>query len=323
MKSMINGSKWVVQIKIVLCGLFFSLSTSTSAQLSNSLEWESKLYADHSLVGKIWNSATDSYVSIMQLSELSLSAKYLILGEKHDNPDHHALQLNFIEFLINNDALSQLTLEMMDSESLPALQQIQSANLESLDDIKNYLNWDDKGWDWNFYGPIVQAAYTAEVPLAAGNISGERMSEVYGQSSLAVEFDILNAATMDQLIVDIDESHCGLLPESQFPAMARVQQARDYSMAQNMAAPDDREIAVLVAGNYHARQDLGVPNYLLAKHNNLSRDDIVSIAFMEVQPNEENPESYLQRYSDVVAYDYVWFTPVISEEDYCASLRSQ
>jgi len=94
-------------------------------------------------------------------------------------------------------------------------------------------------------------------------------------------------------------------------------------MAQNMAAPDDRETAVLVAGNYHARQDLGVPNYLLAKHNNLSRDDIVSIAFMEVQPNEENPESYLQRYSDVVAYDYVWFTPVISEEDYCASLRSQ
>ena len=60
------------------------------------------------------------------------------------------------------------------------------------------MNWDDKGWDWNFYGPIVQAAYTAEVPLAAGNISGERMSEVYGQSSLAVEFDILNAATMDQ-----------------------------------------------------------------------------------------------------------------------------
>jgi uncharacterized iron-regulated protein len=64
--------------------------------------------------------------------------------------------------------------------------------------------------------------------------------------------------------------------------MVRVQQARDYSMAQSMAAPDDSEIAVLVAGNYHARQDLGVPNYLLAKHNNLSRDDIVSIAFMEV-----------------------------------------
>ena len=80
----------MVQIKIVLCGLFFSLSTSTSAQLSNSLEWESELYADHSLVGKIWSSATSSYVSITQLSELSLSAKYLILGEKHDNPDHHS-----------------------------------------------------------------------------------------------------------------------------------------------------------------------------------------------------------------------------------------
>ena len=63
--------------------------------------------------------------------------------------------------------------------------------------------------------------------------------------------------------------------------MVRVQQARDYSMAQSMAAPDDSEIAVLVAGNYHARQDLGVPNYLLAKHNNLSREDIVNVANIE------------------------------------------
>ena len=72
---------------------------------------------------------------------------------------------------------------------------------------------------------------------------------------------------------------------------------------------------------YHAWQDLGVPNYLVARHKNLSMEDIISIGFMEVQSGENNPESYLQQYGEVAAHDYIWFTPMISEEDYCASLR--
>jgi uncharacterized iron-regulated protein len=320
---MASGSKWVELIKTIFCGLLFSLSANTLAQISEPADWESKLYADHSLVGKIWDSKTNSFVSSTQLSDSILSAKYLILGEKHDNPDHHSLQLKAIEFLIDNSALNKLALEMMDSDSTSVLQQLRNTNLESLDDIKDYLNWDEAGWNWNFYGPIVQASYAADIPLAAGNITSARVGEVYGLSSLPIEFDILDAETMDQLNFDIDESHCGLLPESQFPAMVRVQQARDYAMAQSMIAPEGIGVTVLVAGNYHARQDLGVPNYLLTNHNNLSMGDIVSIGFMEVQPEEDNPESYLQRYSDVAAYDYLWFTPVISEEDYCASLRQQ
>ena len=310
-------------IKKFLCGLLLSLSANSVAQLSDPAEWQSKLYADHVLVGKIWDSGTNSFIATEELSTSILNAKYLILGEKHDNPDHHSLQLQVIEFLIDSSALNKLALEMMDSDSASDLQQIQNNNLESLDDIKNYLNWDEEGWDWNFYGPIVQAAYAAEIPLAAGNITSARMGEVYGLNSLPDEFDILDTATMAQLNVDIDESHCGLLPESQFPAMVRVQQARDYAMAQSMTTREESGVTVLVAGNYHARQDLGVPKYLLADHNNLSMEDVVSIAFMEVQPEEENPESYLQGFSDVAAYDYLWFTPVISEEDYCASLRQQ
>ena len=50
-------------------------------------------------------------------------------------------------------------------------------------------------------------------------------------------------------------------------------------------------------------------------------EDIISIGFMEVQSGENNPESYLQQYGEVAAHDYIWFTPMISEEDYCASLR--
>ena len=132
---------------------------------------------------------------------------------------------------------------------------------------------------------------------------------------------ILDEETMQQLNLDIDESHCGLLPESQFPAMVRVQQARDYNMANSMASPEAGKLSVLVAGNYHVRRDLGVPNYLLAREKTLKNEDILTLSFMEVEPGEADPVVYLQQFKSQLAFDYVWFTPAISDADYCASLR--
>jgi len=303
---------------IVLTAL---IPLSAVAQLAAPDQWESQLYSDHSLVGKIWDSNADSFVSPGELANAAQDATYLILGEKHDNPDHHALQLDIVNLLVDNNDLGLLSFEMMETDSQSLLDQLADQQINSLDELREYLVWDEEGWDWNFYGPLLQAAYGADIPMAAGNISNARMGEVYGLDSLPSEFDVLDEATMEQLFVDIDESHCGLLPESQFPAMVRVQQARDYSMAQSMAEPGAEGVTVLITGNYHARQDLGVPNYLVARQGAASLDDIVSIGLMEVQAGEENPQAYLQQYGDIAAFDYIWFTPVISEEDYCASLR--
>jgi len=301
--------------------LLLAVAHSSSAQLTVPSQWQSELYADHELVGQIWDSSVDAFISVEEIANKSLAASYLILGEKHDNPDHHALQLAFVNLLLNNNKLKQLVFEMMNTDSQSLLDRIQQQQFDNGNDLKAYLNWDEEGWDWEFYGPLIEAGYEAEVALAAGNITNSRMSEVYGFESLPVEFDVLDESTIEQLYVDIDESHCGLLPESQFPAMVRVQQARDFSMASSMEATDSNSTVVLITGNYHARKDLGVPNYLVARDKNLSMEDIISIGFMEVQPGENNPETYLQRYGEVAAYDYIWFTPMISEQDYCASLR--
>ena len=322
MKYMLNGREWVEQIKaLILIVLISIFPITTRAQLIAPSEWESELYSDHNLVGMIWSSATNIFISKEQLSRDVLSAKYLILGEKHDNPDHHLVQLGFINYLLDNNKLEQITFEMMDGSSQSLLDAIQNEQFSSLDELRNYLEWDEVGWDWDFYGPLLNAAYIENIPMAAGNITNEEMLEVYGFDSLPNEYNVLDDATMEQLFVDIDESHCGLLPESQFPAMVRVQQARDYSMASSMPEPEDEGAVVLITGNYHARKDLGVANYLVSKHHNLSMGDIVSIGLIEVQESEENPEFYLQKYGDVAAYDYIWFTPAISEEDYCATLR--
>jgi len=311
----------VVPIKIHNVVFCLCISSFVQAAIEERVYWDSKLYDDHPLVGKIWSSELKIFLSAEQIENALLGAKYLILGEKHDNPDHHILQRSIIEHLITNNNLSLLAFEMMDPDSQKRLDDIQSESLEDLLAIQEYLNWDTEGWEWSYYGPLIRSAYESAVPMVGANISSSTMMELYGLSALPKEIDILEQSMKQQLNLDIDESHCGLLPESQFPAMVRVQQGRDYSMSQSLGPVDIEGTKVLIAGNYHARKDLGVPNYLLENNPGLTPEEIISLSLMEVDPSETEPEMYLQQHGEMAAYDYIWFTPVISEVDYCASLR--
>lgn len=306
-------------------GLIFALLALLPActQTTPALAWQSPLHQNHPLVGHIWRSADDQIISADQLLDAVSAADFLLLGEKHDNPDHHALQARIIDHLIATDRLAAAAFEMMDTGHQLFLDSIEAQHLTGLDQLHEQLQWDDQGWDWDYYGPLLLAALQAKVPVAAANIDAATMTRVYGEALPDHISGILNQAVTEQLNKDIDESHCGLLPESQFPAMVRVQQARDQQMASSMLIPAAAKVSLLVAGNYHIRQDLGVPNYLRARSAEIGAADVVSLAFIEVSPSEDGVDeaAYLQQFNEVRAYDYIWFTPVVSEEDYCASLR--
>jgi len=318
---MLNGYRWAGLIKAAPFLLATFVSIPGFAQLQPVQEWESPLYANNPLVGRIWHGTSEQFVEIQHLVNAIESASYLLLGEKHDNPDHHLLQLMVLNHVIEQMRVTNVAFEMMDSDDQAALDQISQHNLTTLEGLKAYLGWDEEGWNWDFYGPLILTLVKAKIPLAAANITDATMSQVYGEETLSERASILDEIGLHQLYVDIDESHCGLLPESQFPAMVRVQQARDYNMANNMATLELGKLSVLVAGNYHVRRDVGVPNYLLARELHLRREDIVVLSFMEVEQGEDDPASYLQESKTQPAFDYVWFTPAISNEDYCASLK--
>ncbi|MNY23053.1 hypothetical protein D3C86_1567010 [compost metagenome] len=107
------------------------------------------------------------------------------------------------------------------------------------------------------------------------------------------------------LLDDIRQSHCGLLPEAQMPAMLAVQQQRDRRMAERlMAAPTP---ALLLAGAFHVRKDLGVPLHL-----------------KDLGAGEGNAVLILAEAGKTVTAenaDYVWYTAAQPEQDHCAQLR--
>ena len=299
------------------------LAGCASTQLDQTEQWQSQLHTEHALVGMIWDTQADKYIAADELLSRIEGVSYLLLGEKHDNPDHHALQLRALDHVLKTNTVSTVSFEMMSSEQQPLLQELSAYRQSSLEQVNEYLQWDNEGWDWDYYGPLLHSAMQADVLINAANISNEEMMQVYGAPTAAKIEGVLDEQTMAALEKDIDESHCGMLPESQFPAMVRVQQARDFAMAGSLAASSPQQIQVLIAGNYHIRRDLGVPNYLLNRQSSLEEDQIVSVAFMEVDGASNNPADYLQQFGSVKAYDYIWFTPAVSDEDYCASLRQQ
>ncbi|MFT7471570.1 MAG: putative iron-regulated protein [Kiritimatiellia bacterium] len=323
MISINNGCKWVARIKTSFSLALLLLAGCASTQLEQAQQWQSQLHTEHVLVGMIWDSQADKYIAADELLTRIEGVSYLLLGEKHDNPDHHALQLRTLDHVLQTDNVSAVSFEMMSSEQQPLLQDLSLSPQSSLEQINEYLQWDNDGWNWEYYGPLLHSAIQANVLLNAANISNEEMMQVYGAPTAAEIEGVLDEQTMVALEKDIDDSHCGMLPESQFPAMVRVQQARDFAMASSLASNTEQQLQVLVAGNYHIRRDLGVPNYLLSRQSSLKESQIVSLAFMEVDEASNDPADYLQQFGSVKAYDYIWFTPAVSDEDYCASLRQQ
>ena len=287
------------------------------AQIPAEHPWQSTLHTDHPLTGLIWDAASNQFIDIATLNTALSSASVLLLGEKHDNPDHHLLRLQLLNDLISARRVASLTLEMLTMSRQPAIDQAATIDNIGSAALRKLLNW-DQAWNWEFYSAPLHAALEADVPVLAGNLDSPAISAIY--AGQIPDNQPLAPDQQQQLLLEIDRSHCGLLPESQFPAMMRVQQARDQQMADALSNPDitPAGIRILLAGNFHVRHDLGVSNYLPQDVG-----QIVTVAFLEVNPESDDPRDYLEQFSDRRVYDFVWFTPAVLTADYCEQMRNQ
>lgn len=229
----------------------------------------------------------------------------VIVGEQHDNADHHAVQLWLLQNLGRERPQGSLLLEMLTPDQQARVDGVRRAPKSSAD-LPVELAWQE-GWDWNLYGPIVRFAFTQPYPLLAANLDNSEIRAFYRQPPV-LQGERSNAESVkDELAGQISDSHCGLLPQSQMPAMLAVQQQRDRRMATRLlAAPAP---ALLFAGAFHARKDVGVPLHML----DLGAPEAPTVLMLAEQGSEVT----------VAMADYVWFTPATPKPDYCAEMRKQ
>ncbi|WP_072346061.1 MULTISPECIES: ChaN family lipoprotein [unclassified Pseudomonas] len=255
------------------------------------------------LGGRIRDLHNGQAVTPQALVERLATAPRVVVGERHDNRDHHALQVWLLQALAGQRVQGSLLLEMLTPAQQPRVDAVRQ--LPTLPkDLPGALDW-SPGWDWSLYGPVVEFALAQRYPLLAANLDTAEIQRFYRQVPSLMGTRSNAATVKDELLGQIRESHCGLLPESQMPAMLAVQQQRDRRMAERLLqAPAP---TLLFAGAWHARKDVGVPMHAL--------DLGASEAPIVLMLAEEGSEV-----TSAMA-DYVWYTPAMPPQDYCAQMR--
>jgi uncharacterized iron-regulated protein len=269
----------------------------------------------HPLAGRVWDTREGHESSSEALLARASASRFVILGETHDNPEHHGLQVRILAAMLQAGRSPALAMEQFDQEHQAAIDAARRRGERDPERIADAGRFDRKGWSWPAYRPLVELAIANDLPIIAANMSREETRAIARTGRPA---DGLAPATPElraALERDLVEGHCGKRPApATLAGMIEAQRARDARMAAALEGSGERG-AVLIAGAGHSRRDRGAPVYLSGS----ARGQLLAVAFVEVEPGRNEMRAYAGE-SLASSYDLVQFTLRAAREDPCKSL---
>ncbi len=288
--------------------------------------WQTQLQADHPMTGKVLRD-DGSAATTDDMIAAAREGDFVLLGEVHDNRDHHAMQAALLQAMVDAGRRPAVVFEMLPR----GLQQAVNDYISTSTDAAGFgkaTQWKERGWpDWSMYQPILQIALDNRLPVIAGDLDRASVKAISreGPDALTPQevklFGLdraLSQAQDDGMRQAIGKGHCDLMPLASLDPMIGVQRARDGSLADAMlsARQAGADGAVLIAGGGHVRKDYAVPTILAARAPDAR---IVVISMQEAQEGSTGAGDYAQ--SDVE--DFVVITPAAEREDQCEALRKR
>jgi uncharacterized iron-regulated protein len=281
----------------------------------------------HRLRGRIWSVAERRFISETALIERLRQHPLVLLGERHDNGEHHQVQARVLRGLVRAGRRPAVAWEMLTSAEEAALARHLQAHPRDAAGWGAAVRWNARGWpEWALYRPIAEVALEARLPMVAAGVDRQELMRMAhgavspGTRPVAEPCETLPPAALASLASSIRASHCGHASARMVQMMTRAQAHRDAFMARRLIAAGAHHGAVLIAGGEHARQDRGVPHYVrwFASHT------VASVGLMEVVRGREDPASYAPAEAGLrPPFDFLWFTLRADNEDPCATFRMQ
>lgn len=212
-------------------------------------------------------------VTVQQLCAQAEAADLVLIGEVHDQPPHHALQLELIRALKERKQPVAIGVEVMQSDSQKELDAFIAGTMSEADFVPVFArNW---SYDWRLYRDIFLYARDNKIPMVALNVPKETVLKVSrkGYKSLSAEE---RKNLPEGTVCDLNNPHTDFLRESfghvfnkvtngrVFEYFCEAQTLRNSGMAMNISqylkkAPKTRFVAL--TGVWHGVKN-AVPEQL-------------------------------------------------------------
>lgn len=259
-----------------ILSLFILLMTLTACQTSHP----PKLLGDPELpyppkeapeVGDILHLPTGFYVPMEVLLDQASRSQVVYVGETHDNPAAHQLQVDILAALEqNNPGQVSLAMEMFTPEQQPVLDRWSAGELSEKEFLKE-SGW-FSSWKMNFalYRQLLDLAKEKHIPVIGLNADKGLVAKV-GRTP----FDELaeeDRSKLPEMVRDPYQTAATKafygghkMGDAAFDGFHRVQTLWDETMAENLAdylkSPEGRgRQVVVVAGGNHVQYGYGIPH---------------------------------------------------------------
>jgi uncharacterized iron-regulated protein len=238
--------------------------------------------------------------------------QYVLLGEVHDNAEGQRLRYEALARAVEQGWRPAIAMEQFDREHQADIERARRERPQDADFLIEQAG--TKGWLWAQYKPVVALALRYDLPLVAANLSRADAVKIVrgGLDALFPEAERAQLGLANPVPADIiatqtkvlEDGHCGNFPAAMLPGMLNAQAARDAVMAAALK-PYAARGAVLIAGNGHVREDIGVARWLGA-----APGAVLSVGYLE---------------SDVTAgeglFDRVITVPAVERPDPCVDAK--
>ena len=287
--------------------------------------WQAPLHADHPLVGTAWSVAEGAPLTRAELEERVAAARFVLLGETHDHPDHHRLQGAMIQAALDAGREPAVAYEMLEPGDQAAIDEFVAAGTAEADAFAELVDWANSGWpEWSLYRPAFAPALAAKLPILAAQVPRSETKRFMSEGLGIVEDETVARYGLDQPLAEdmqaglLDEmfaSHCEMVPREHLAPMIEIQRIRDARMADALLrGAEAKGRAILVAGTGHTRA-IGVPRLL--RQTGVDEAEILSVGFVAVDPERGEASEYGEE------FDVIVLTPGVEREDPCAQMRAK
>ena len=255
--------------------------------------------------GQILDIKEQKTITYTTLLEKLAAANVVFLGEVHNNPDHHLIQIQILQSLSHIWGHYTLAVEFLPAQIQPLIDKYLDGQIPEGEFLKK-IDWHETwGFDYHFYRPLIDFQRYSGNPLAAINAPRDVVRKVAakGLKSLSQRERLLIAQDIDltdnrhrALLKEIYKSHSHDLLKN-FEYFYEAQCVWDETMAQNLATliKDTHTKIVVICGNGHLVYGLGIPKRLMRR---------IKTSMVTLLPYTLKQTTLIKRN----LADFVWFT---------------